>query len=138
MFTGQDKKAPLHIRRAYYDAHQEMDHTTTKLQGAAEDLKKCYENVLHEDALHQRVPSMTSAHYDSLRQVFVGRGGHKESAMLYWLQLSLNAADPGQGGNDILSYFRVTFEFACVNRTLFVTVIVATFRKCSLLLRKRR
>ena len=104
--TGQDKKAPLHIRRAYYDAHQEMDHTTTKLQGAAEDLKKCYENVLHEDALHQRVPSMTGAHYDSLRQVFAGRGGHKESAMLYWLQLSLDA-DPGQGGNDILSYFRV-------------------------------
>ena len=83
-----------------------MDHTTTKLQGAAEDLKKCYENVVHEDNLHQSVPSMTSAHYDSLRQVFAGRSGLKEIAMLYLLQLSLNA-DPGQGGNDVLSYFRV-------------------------------
>lgn len=101
LYPAQDKKAPLHIRRAYYDVHQEMDHTTTKLQSAAEDLKKCFESVLHEDALHNRAPSMTEAHYDSLKQVFLGRVGHKESAMLYWLQLSINSADPGQGGNEL-------------------------------------
>ena len=73
-----------------------MDHTTTKLQAAAEDLKKCLENILHEDDLQNRAPSMTAAHHQSLRQVFAGRGGHKESAMLHWLQLSMNS-NPGQG-----------------------------------------
>jgi len=28
--------------------------------------------------LHNRAPSMTAAHYQSLRQVFAGRVGHKE------------------------------------------------------------
>ena len=88
----------MHIRRAFYDAHTEMDHTTTKLQAAAEDLKKCLENVLHEDDLQNRAPSMTDTHYQSLRQVLVGRVGVlKESAMLHWLQLSMNSAIPGQG-----------------------------------------
>ena len=100
-YIPQDKSVPLHIRRAFYDAHSEMDHTTTKLQGAAEDLKKCLENVLHEDDLHNRAPSMTAAHYQSLRQVFAGRVGHKESAMLHWLQLSMNSEIPGQGNERI-------------------------------------
>lgn len=78
-----------------------MDHTTTKLQAAAEDLKKCLENVLHEDDLHNRAPSMTSAHYESLKQVFAGRVGHKESAMLHWLQLSMNSENPGQGNEEL-------------------------------------
>lgn len=97
ILTRQEKAAPKHIRRAFYDAHTEMDHTTTRLQAAAEDLKKCLENVLHEDDLHNHAPSMTDAHYQSLKQVLVGRLGHKESAMLHWLQLSMNSAIPGQG-----------------------------------------
>lgn len=100
-FIWQEKSAPVHIRRAFYDAHSEMDHTTTKLQGAAEDLKKCLENVVHEDDLHNRAASMTAAHYGSLKQVFAGRVGHKESAMLHWLQLSMNSAFPGQGNERI-------------------------------------
>lgn len=78
-----------------------MDHTTTKLQAAAEDLKKCLENVLHEDDLQNRAPSMTSAHYESLKRVFAGRVGHKESAMLHWLQLSMNSENPGQGNEQL-------------------------------------
>lgn len=93
----QDKSVPLHIRRAFYDAHSEMDHTTSKLQAAAEDLKKCLENVLHEDDLNKRASSMTDAHYQSLKQIFAGGIGHKDSAMLHWLQLSMNLENPGQG-----------------------------------------
>ncbi|KAJ7333525.1 NFX1-type zinc finger-containing protein 1 [Desmophyllum pertusum] len=92
----KDKSVPLHIRRAFYDAHQEMDHITTKLQGAAEDLKKCLENVLHEDDLNNRAPSMTADHYESLKQVLVGSVGHKENAILHWLQLSINSANDNQ------------------------------------------
>ena len=77
-----------------------MDHTTTKLQAAAEDLKKCLENILHEDDLQNRAPSMTAAHHQSLRQVFAGRVAHKESAMPHWLQLSMNS-NPGQGNERI-------------------------------------
>lgn len=79
-----------------------MDHTTTKLQTAAQDLKKCLENILHEDDLQTRARSMTADHHHSLRQVFAGRVGHdKESAMLHWLQLSMNSENPGQGNEQI-------------------------------------
>jgi len=97
-----------------------MDHTTTKLQGAAEDLKKCLENVLHEDDLHSRARSMTAAHYQSLKQVLAGRVGNKESAMLHWLQLSMNSEMPGQGNNErirqgntcsLCSSFRLFFQY---------------------------
>ena len=91
----QDKKAPLHIRRAYYDAHQEMDHTTAKLEAAANDLKRCLENVLHEDDLRQCAPSMTEALYNSLKERLEGRIGPRDSVMLHWLQLALNSTDPG-------------------------------------------
>ena len=76
----------------------EMDHTTAKLQNAAEDLKKCHENVLHEDDLHQRSFSMTDAHYQSLKLPLEGGIGPRDSAMLYWLQLSLNSSNPNPGG----------------------------------------
>ena len=99
VYILQDKKVPLHIRRAFYDAHSEMDHTTTKLEAAAQDLKKCLENILHEDDLQTRARSMTADHYQSLKQMLAGRvGGHKESAMLHWLQLSMNS---GQGNERI-------------------------------------
>ena len=101
VYILQEKKVPLHIRRAFFDAHSEMDHTTTKLEAAAQDLQKCLENILHEDDLHQRASSMTADHYQSLRQVFAGRVGHKESAMLHWLQLSMNSENPGQGNEQI-------------------------------------
>ena len=80
-----------------------MDHITTKLQGAAEDLKKCLENVLHEDDLNNRAPSMTADHYESLKQVLVGSVGHRDNAILHWLQLSINSANDNQGNELILS-----------------------------------
>ena len=102
VFSIQDKSAPLHIRRAFYDAHAEMDHTTTKLQSAAEDLKKCLENVLHEDHLRQHAPSMTDTHYQSLKEPFLGIFGRRDSAVLHWLQVSWNSVNPDQGGNKLL------------------------------------
>ena len=95
LHAPQDKKAPLHIRRAYCDAHEEMDHTTAKLEAAANDLKRCLENVLHEDDLRQCAPSMTEALYNSLKERLEGRIGPRDSVMLHWLQLALNSTDPG-------------------------------------------
>ena len=97
-----------------------MDHTTTKLQAAAEDLKKCLENILHEDDLQNRAPSMTSAHHQSLRQVFAGRFGHKESAMLHWLQLSMNS--PGQGNEGIKINSKDSFSAFKVRKQHFIIV----------------
>ena len=75
-----------------------MDHTTAKLQSAAEDLKRCFENVLHEDDLRQRASSsMTVIHYQSLKEPFDGFFGRKDSAILHWLNLSWNSANPNQG-----------------------------------------
>ena len=79
-----------------------MEHTMNTLQTAAEGLKKCLEKVLHEDDLKNRAPSMTAAHFESLKQPFVERVGNKESAMLHWLQLSVNSANASQGGNELL------------------------------------
>ena len=75
-----------------------MDHTTAKLQSAAEDLKRCFENLLHEDDLRQRASSsMTVMHYQSLKEPFDGFFGRKDSAILQWLNLSWNSANPNQG-----------------------------------------
>ena len=112
IYILQDKSVPLHIRRAFYDAHSEMDQTTSKLQGAADDLKKCLENVLHEDDLHKRAPSMTATHYQSLKQMFPGGVGHKESVMLHWLQLSMNLENPGRGREQIEIKQRVRTPFS--------------------------
>ena len=69
------------------------------LETATQALQKCLENVLHENELRYRATSMTDAHYESLRQPFVETTG---SAMLQWLQLSVDSANPvGQGGNEL-------------------------------------
>ena len=70
-----------------------------KLQTETQALQKCHENVLHEDELHHRAQSMTSAHYESLRQPFVEVAEYKWSAMLQWLQLFVTSAN--MGGNEL-------------------------------------
>ncbi|XP_068745966.1 NFX1-type zinc finger-containing protein 1-like isoform X2 [Montipora capricornis] len=91
----KEKKIPLHIRRAYYDAHQEMEHTTASLENAAEDLKRCHENVIHEDDIRRRAPSMTDTLYHSLKADLL-QADSRNSVMLHWLQLSWN---PGVGAS---------------------------------------
>ena len=72
-----------------------------KLETATQASEKCHENVLHEDELRYRATSMTDAHYESLKQPFVETAGHRGSAMLQWLQLSVNSANQAsQGGNE--------------------------------------
>lgn len=110
-FLPQEKRAPLHIRRAFFDAHQEMDHTTAQLQAAADDLKRCLENVLHEEDLHQRAPSMTAALYQSLREPFEGRVGPRDSVILQWLHLAWNSADPALGCKKPAHYYA---KFICL------------------------
>ena len=75
-----------------------MDHTTAKLQSAAEELQRCFENLLHEDDLHQRASSMTTLQYESLKEPFDGLVARKDSAILNWLQLSFSSANPGNRG----------------------------------------
>lgn len=100
-FPRQEKRVPQYIRKAFYEAHVEMDHVTTALETATDGLKKCHKNVIHEDELRHRAPSMTAAHYESLKQPFLGIVGHKGSAVLHWLQLSVNSASQViQGGNE--------------------------------------
>ncbi|KAL9983501.1 hypothetical protein ACROYT_G005684 [Oculina patagonica] len=94
----QSKSVPQYIRQAFYEAHVEMDHITEALETATERLKKCHENILHEDELRHRAPSMTAAHYASLKQPFDGKGGHRGSAMLHWLQLYVNLANQASQG----------------------------------------
>lgn len=72
------------------------------LETATQGLQKCLENVLHEDELRYRALSMTAAHYESLKQPFVEIAGYRGSAMLQWLQLSVNSANQAsQGGNEL-------------------------------------
>ena len=40
---------------------------------------------------------MTEAHYRSLKQPFVENDDKKHSAMLHWLNLLVNSANPSQG-----------------------------------------
>ena len=78
-----------------------MDDITGKLQRAAEDLKSCFENVLHEDDLHERAKSMTEVQYESLKSLVLGAKG---SAILHWLQLSSNSGNPNLGGNNLFFF----------------------------------
>ena len=79
-----------------------MDHATEVLETATQRLKKCHENVLHEDELRHRAQSMTAAHYESLQQPFDEIVGHRGSAMLHWLQLTVNPLNQAsQGGNEL-------------------------------------
>ena len=87
----------MHIRRAYYDAHVEVEHTTANLENAAEDLKRCHENVIHEDDIHRRASSMTDALYYSLKADPL-QAHSRNSVMLHWLQLAWNAGNSGVGG----------------------------------------
>ena len=92
---------PYYIRRAFYEAHVLMDRAVERLETATQGLQECLENVLHEDELRYRAMSMTKAHYESLREPFVETAGHKWSAMLQWLQLSVNSANQAsQEGNE--------------------------------------
>ena len=86
-----------------------MDHTTAKLQSAAEELQRCFENLLHEDDLHQRASSMTTLQYESLKEPFDGLVARKDSAILHWLQLSFSSANPGNRGFALF----VRFFFWC-------------------------
>lgn len=97
-FGLQKKIVPQNIRRDLYEAHRRMEDAESTLQAAADGLKKCCKNVLHEDAIRYRARSMTEAHYHSLKQPFVGIVGQEHSAMLHWLNLSVNSANPSQGG----------------------------------------
>ena len=77
----------------------EIDQSTAKLEGAAEDLKRCSENLIHEDDIRERAPSMTLAQYHSLKAgPFQGGGDARNSVMLQWLQLALNSASLNFGG----------------------------------------
>ena len=103
LFAWQDKSVPHSIREDLYEAHQMMESTLKELETANQTLQQCQENVLHEDQLRYRAESMTSAQYESLKQPFVEKDGHdKESAIMHWLQLSVNAVNPSQGGNEQL------------------------------------
>ena len=95
----QEKTAPLDIRKAFYNAHRQMENISAKMESAAENLQKCFENLLHEDDLLQRAASMTSVQYNSLKEPFDGLLGRKDSAILHWLQLSWNSPSSNQGGN---------------------------------------
>ena len=73
-----------------------------KLETETQGLQKCLENILHEEELRYRTVSMTDSHYESLKQPFVETAGHRGSAMLQWLQLSVSAANQAsQGGNEL-------------------------------------
>ena len=84
-----------------------MDDITGKLQAAADDLKSCFENVLHEDDLHQRAKSMTETQYESLRSLVLGGKG---SAILHWLQLSWNSENPSLGGINLGFFFQTRYS----------------------------
>ena len=72
--------------------------TKTTVESAACGLQRCHYNVLHENELRYRAQSMTPAHYESLTKPFAEKGGHIASAIMHWLQLTINSENPGQGG----------------------------------------
>ena len=99
----QDKSVPRKIRQDLYEAHKMMENTLGELEATKETLEQCQRNVLHEDQFRYRAYSMTDAQYKSLKQPFVDKDEHEEeSAIMHWLQLSLNAVNPSQGGNEQL------------------------------------
>jgi len=78
-----------------------MESTLGVLETANETLENCQRKVLHEDQLRFRANSMTAAQYESLKQPFVHKDEHEEEgAIMHWLQLSLNAVNPIQEGNE--------------------------------------
>ena len=79
-----------------------MDNTQSKVDSASHWLRRCREDVLDEDELRNYAGSMTAAHYESLKQPFVEIAENNESCIMRWLQLSMNLANPNQGGNDQL------------------------------------
>lgn len=77
----------------------EVDQSTAKLEGAAEDLKRCSENLIHEESIRERAPSMTLTQYHSLKAGPFQEGGDpRNSVMLQWLQLASNSASLNFGG----------------------------------------
>lgn len=76
-----------------------MDITQSKVNHASCRLQKCQEDVLGEDELRSHAPSMTVAHYESLKQPFVEKAEKNESCIMHWLQLSMDLENPKQGGN---------------------------------------
>ena len=103
LFALQDKSVPCGLRKNLYEAHKMMESTLGELETANETLGQCQRKVLHEDQFRYRAMSMTDAQYKSLKQPFVDKDEHEEgSAIMHWLQLSLNAVNPSQGGNEQL------------------------------------
>lgn len=79
-----------------------MDITQSKVDDASYRLRRCREDVLDEDELRDHARSMTTAHYESLKQPFVEIAENNESCIMHWLQLSMDLANPNQGGNEQL------------------------------------
>lgn len=103
LFAWQDKSVPHSIGEDFYEAHKMMESTLEELETANATLEQCQEKVLHEDQLRCSAASMTAAQYESLRQPFVEKDGHEEeSAIMHWLQLSVNAVNLSPGGNEQL------------------------------------
>ena len=101
LFVRQDKSVPRNIRADLYEAHRMMESTLEELEIANKTLEDCQRKVLHEDQLRCRANSMTIAQYKSLKQPFDNKGDEHEEkrAIMHWLQLTLNALNPSQGGN---------------------------------------
>ena len=79
-----------------------MDGTQSELNDTSYRLRRCHEDVLDEDELRSHAHSMTAAHYESLKQPFVEIAENNESCIMHWLQLSMDLANPNQGGNEQL------------------------------------
>ena len=101
-----------------------MDHTTAKLQSAAEELQRCFENLLHEDDLHQRASSMSTLQYQSLKEPFDGLVARKDSAIVHWLQLSLSSATPGNRGLVCLFFGVLRASLCFFSLLIWVTISV--------------
>ena len=91
----QEKTGSREIRRAFYDAHCEMEFINERMQRATESLQHCMENIVHEDEL-QESGIMTEQQYTSLlRRPGLSRPGRKKaSALLKWLNLINTYMDP--------------------------------------------
>jgi len=79
-----------------------MNNTQSKVEQASDRLQRSHEDVLDEDELRNHARSMTTAHYESLKQPFVEIAETNESCIMHWLQLPMDLANPSQGGNEQL------------------------------------
>ena len=77
-----------------------MNDTRSMVDRAFCRLQRCREDVLDEVELRNHAQSMTAAHYESLKQPFVEKDENKESCIMHWLELSMDLANPNQGGNE--------------------------------------